>query len=58
MGVGWLHRCKRATNDDVQSYEDALSDLLAQTKHSVVMIDNVTEATIKIGCQKAKIALD
>ena len=58
MGVGWLHRCKRATNDDVQSYEDVLSDLLAQTKHSVELIDNVNEAMIEIGCQKAKIALD
>lgn len=58
MGVGGLHQCQRASNDDVQSYEDALSDLLAQTKHSVVLIDNVTEATINIGCQKAKIALD
>ena len=58
MGAGGFHRFKRATNDDVQSYEDALSDLLAQTKHSVELIDNVTEATIKIGCQKAKIALD
>ena len=58
MGIGGLHRFKRATNDDVQSYGDALSDLLAQTKHSVELIDNVTEATIKIGCQKAKIAVD
>ena len=58
MGVGGLHRCQRATNDDVQSYEDELSDLLTQTKYSVEMIDNVTEATINIGCQKAKIAID
>ena len=58
MGFGGLHRCQRATNDDVQNYEDELSDLLTQTKHSVEMIDNVTEATINIGCQEAKIFLD
>ena len=58
MGIGGLHRFKRATNDDVQNYEDALSDLLAQTKHSVELIDNVTGAMIEIGCQKEKIAID
>ena len=58
MGAGGFHRFKRASNDDVQSDKDALSDLLAQTKHSVELIDNVTGATIKIGCQKIKIAID
>jgi len=58
VGVGGLHQCQRASNDDVQSYEDALSDLLAQTKHSVELIDNVTGAMIEIGCQKAKISID
>ena len=58
MGAGAFHRFKRASNNDVQSYEDALSDLLAQTKHSVELIDNVTGAMIEIGCQKAKIAID
>ena len=58
MGAGAFHRFKRATNDDDQSDKDALSDLLAQTKHSVELIDNVNEAMIEIGCQKAKIALD
>ena len=58
MGAGGFHRFKRASNNDVQSYEDALSDLLAQTKHSVELIDNVTGAMIEIGCQKIKIAID
>ena len=58
MGAGAFHRFKRATNDDDQSDKDALSDLLAQTKHSVELIDNVTGAMIEIGCQKAKISID
>ena len=58
MGAGAFHRFKRTSNNDFQSYEDALSDLLAQTKHSVELIDNVTGAMIEIGCQKAKIAID
>ena len=58
MGAGAFHRFKRATSDDDQSEEDELSDLLAQTKHSVELIDNVTGAMIEIGCQKAKIAID
>ena len=58
MGVGGFYRFKRATNDDVQSYKDALSDLPTQTKQSVEVINKVTEAMIEIGCQKTKIVLD
>ena len=58
MGLGGLNRFKRATNYDDQSYKDELSDLLAQTKQSVEVIDNLTEAMIEIGCQKIKIIID